>query len=165
MEFRTELTEDELDNLADVTIDKIHSLIKYFDFGEVDIDEFEGDEGELILDLNGDNLNALIGKHGSTLQSFQEIVNILASREIGYRYPVTLDVYGYKSRRRDKIEDIAYSMANKAIQSGNSISLKPMSAYERRIIHIALKDEKTVETYSIGEGKNRHLVIKPIKLV
>lgn len=164
MEFKTELSEEELDHLADVAIEKINSLISYFDIEEVNIDEFEGDEGELILDLNGENLNCLIGKHGSTLQSLQEIVNILVSKEIGYKYPLTIDVYGYKSRRKDKIEDMAYSMANKAIKSGNPISLRPMSAYERRIIHIALKDEKTIETYSIGEGKNRHLVIKPIRI-
>lgn len=69
-----ELTEEELDKVADTAIDALQGILKHFDVGEVTIDEYEGDEGELILDITGDNLAILIGRHGKTLDALQFII-------------------------------------------------------------------------------------------
>ena len=81
--------------------------MKYFNVGEVTIDEYEGDEGELILDITGDDLAVLIGRHGKTLDALQFLISSITSRTVGYRYPIVIDVEGYKGRQRQKLEDIA----------------------------------------------------------
>ena len=82
-------------------------------------------------------------------------------RTIGFRYPVIVDVEGYKSRQREKLESIARSSANRAASQNRSIKLRPMTPYERRIVHICLRDDDRVETASEGEGSARHVVILP----
>lgn len=163
MEFKTEVSDEELDKIADTSIETVREIAQFFELGEIEVSEFEGDEGELILDLDGEDLSVLIGRHGSTIQSFQQMVSLITSIKLGYKYPVTIDVHGYKSRQKNKLEDLAYKMANKALNQNRKVNLRPMSPYERRIIHMVLSDEQDVETYSVGEGKDRHVVIKPIQ--
>ena len=159
----TEISDEELDHIADTAIAALKDILKYFDIGEITIDEYEGDEGELILDITGDDLAVLIGRHGKTLDALQFIVSAITVRSIGYRFPVIVDVEGYKSRQRQKIEALARSSAKKAIAQQRSIKLRPMTPYERRIIHIALRDDPRVNTGSEGEGSARHVVIVPVK--
>ena len=155
------LTEEELDHIADTAIDALQDILKYFDVGEVMIDEYEGDERELILDITGDNLAVLIGRHGKTLDALQFIVSAITTRVLGFRYPVVVDVEGYKNRQRQKIESLARSAASRADQQHKAIKLRPMTPYERRIVHIALRDDDRVETASEGEGSSRHVVVLP----
>lgn len=162
MEFKTDITEEELDKVADETIKTIQEINQFFNLGEIEIDEFEGEDQELILDLNGDDLSILIGKHGKTIQALQQIINTISSKRLGFKYPVSIDVHGYKNRQKDRLEDMAINLANKAINTNKEVHMKPMTPYERRLIHIALKDQDAVTTYSEGEGRNRHLVIKPL---
>lgn len=152
----------DLDEIADVAIDTLQGILSHFDVGEVTIDEYEGDEGELILDITGDDLGVLIGRYGRTLDSLQFLVSTINYRKLGFRYPVVVDVEGYKNRQREKIESIARSSARKAVSQDRDIAMRPMTPYERRIVHITLKDNPDVETESEGEGPNRHVVIKPI---
>lgn len=163
MEFKTEVSDEELDKIADTSIETVREIAQFFELGEIEVSEFEGDEGELILDLDGEDLSVLIGRHGATIQSFQQMVSLITSIKLGYKYPVTIDVHGYKSRQKNKLEDLAYKMANKALNQNRKVNLRPMSPYDRRIIHMILSDEQDVETYSVGEGKDRHVVIKPIQ--
>ena len=154
-----ELTDEDLDRIADTAIGALQDILKYFEVGEVTIDEYEGDEGELILDITGDDLAVLIGRHGKTLDALQFLVSAITVRTIGFRYPVIVDVEGYKSRQREKLESIARSSANRAASQNRSIKLRPMTPYERRIVHICLRDDDRVETASEGEGSARHVVI------
>ena len=156
-----EITDEELDSIADTVIDVLQSILSYFDIGEVIIDEYEGDEGELILDIAGKNLAVLIGRHGKTLDALQFIVSAITVRKIGFRYPIVVDVEGYKARQRQKLESIARSAANRASTQNRSIKLRPMTPYERRIIHITLREDDRVETASEGEGIARHVVVIP----
>ena len=110
-----ELTDEDLDRIADTAIGALQDILKYFEVGEVTIDEYEGDEGELILDITGDDLAVLIGRHGKTLDALQFLVSAITVRTIGFRYPVIVDVEGYKSRQREKLESIARSSANRAL--------------------------------------------------
>ena len=109
-----DISEEELDSIADKSITIIQDILKHFNVGEVVIDEYEGDEGELILDITGGDLAVMIGRHGNTLDALQTIFNSIIIRELGFRYPVVIDVEGYKSRQRQKLESIACSSANKA---------------------------------------------------
>ena len=160
-EEKTDITEEELDNIADTAIAALQDILKYFNVGEVTIDEYEGDYGELILDITGEDLAVLIGRHGKTLDALQFLVSAITVRAIGFRYPVVIDVEGYKSRQRDKIESIARSSANRAASQHRSVKMRPMTPYERRIVHIALRDDDRVDTASEGEGSARHVVIIP----
>ena len=161
VEEPVDLTDEELDRIADTAIAALQDILKYFNVGEVTIDEYERDEGELILDITGDDLAVLIGRHGKTLDALQFLVSAITVRTIGYRYPVVVDIEGYKGRQRQKLESIARSSANRAASQNRSIKLRPMTPYERRIVHITLRDDDRVETASEGEGSARHVVILP----
>ncbi len=156
------LTDAEIDEIADTAISVIQDILKHFDIGDVSIDEYEGDDGELIFDVVGDDLAVLIGRHGKTLDALQFLVSAITVKKIGFRFPVVIDVEGYKGRQRQKLESIARSAANRAATQGRNIKLRPMTPYERRIIHIALRDDKRVETASEGEGSARHVVVLPL---
>ena len=160
-EDQIEVTEEELDAIADTAIAALQDILKYFNVGEVTIDEYEGDEGELILDITGYDLAILIGRHGRTLDALQFVVSTITVRSMGFRYPVIVDVEGYKSRQREKLESIARSTANKAASQHRSVKMRPMTPYERRIVHIALRDDDRVDTASEGEGSARHVVVVP----
>lgn len=157
-----EITEEELDYIADTAIAALQGILKYFNVGEITIDEYEGDDGELILDITGDDLAVLIGRHGKTLDALQFLVSAITVRTIGFRYPIVVDVEGYKSRQRQKLESIARSSANRAASQHRSVKLRPMTPYERRLVHIALRDDERVETASEGEGSARHVVVIPL---
>lgn len=156
------VTDEMLDTIADTAISTLQEILQHFHVGEVTIDEYEGDEGELILDITGDNLAILIGRHGRTLDALQFLVSSITIRTIGYHYPVVIDVEGYKSRQRQKLESIARSSASRAVSQHRRMKLRPMTPYERRIIHITLRDNPDVETVSEGEGPARHVVIVPL---
>lgn len=154
-----ELTDDELDTIADVAISVVRSILSHFDADDSPIDEYEGDEGELILDITAPDLAVLIGRHGRTLESLQTLVSLLVSRKLGFRYPVSVDVEGYKSRRHDKVISMAKSAASRAVSQGRTVNLPPMSAYERRLVHIALREDDRIDTHSEGVDLERRVVI------
>lgn len=157
------LSDEELDFVADTAISALKDILKYFNVGEVTIDEYEGDDGELILDITGDDLAVLIGRHGRTLDALQFLISVITVRIIGFRYPIVVDVEGYKSRQRQKLESLARSSAKKVAATHRSVKLRPMTPYERRIIHVALRDDTRVETASEGEGSERHVVVVPVQ--
>ena len=154
-----ELTDEELDTIADVAISILRSILLHFDAANSPIDEYEGDEGELILDVTAPDLAVLIGRHGRTLDALQVMFSLLVSRKLGFRYPVVVDVEGYKRRRQDKVASMAQSAAERAIRTHKSVSLPPMNAYERRLVHIALRGNDAVDTHSEGSDPDRHVVI------
>jgi len=156
-----EFSDEDLDHIADAAIDVIKMILSYFNLGNVSIDEYEGEESEIILDIVGDgDLASLIGRHGKTLDAFQLLVTSIVYKQIGFRYPITIDIEGYKNRRRGKLESLAKSSAARAIRQHADVRLRPMSAYERRIIHMCLKENNQVETVSEGAEPDRYIVIQ-----
>ena len=156
------LSDEDLDTIADLSISVLRSMLGYFGAEGSPIDEYEGDDGELILDVTAPDLAVLIGRHGSTLEAFQTLSSLLVSKRLGFRYPVVVDIEGYKSRRHDKVTSMAKSAAARAVRQHGSVSLPPMNAYERRLVHIALRDNVNVETHSEGIDPDRHVVISVI---
>lgn len=155
------LSEDELDEVADTAINVLQDILKYFKLGEVTIDEYEGEEGELILDITGEDLAILIGRHGRNLEALQFLVTAVTVKKLGFRYPIVIDVEGYKNRQKQKLEAIANSAAVRAAKENRSIKLRPMTPYERRIVHITLRNNADVITASEGEGSARRVVVIP----
>jgi spoIIIJ-associated protein len=108
-------------------------------------------------------MGLLIGRRGETLRSLQFMVNLLVSRKVQKWPQIVVDVGNYRQRRQESLEGLARRMAERVRQSGRPITLEPMGAYERRIVHLALRSDSTVYTQSAGEGENRKVVIYPAK--
>lgn len=158
-----ELSDAELDTIADIAITHIRELLAFFGEERVTVDEYEGDEGELILDISGGDLAVLIGRHGRTLDALQMIVSSFMSNKLHFHFPIVIDVEGYKSRRKEKIESLAHSAAARAVRQHGSVKMAPMNAYERRIVHLALLDSLEVTTHSEGEDPDRRVVVTYVR--
>ena len=112
-----------------------------------------------VIDITGDDLGLLIGRRGDTLLSMQYLVNLIVQRRFPDRPGVNIDVEHYRHRREEQVMALAQRMADRVRETGSPITLEPMSAAERRLIHIALADDPELETNSVGEGENRKVVI------
>ena len=112
-----------------------------------------------VIDISGDDLGMLIGRRGESLMAFQYVVNLVMTRRFPGRGSVTIDVEQYRRRREDQLVSLAERMAERVRDIGEPITLEPMSAAERRLVHLALVDDPEVETNSVGEGDSRKVVI------
>ena len=156
------LTDEETDKVADLAVDYLKKILAFFGETESSIDEYDGDEGELILDVNGGDLAVLIGRHGRTLDALQMVLTSLMSSRIKFYYPIVVDIESYKTRRKKKLETIALSAAERARKQGR-VALAPMDAYERRIVHMTLLGNESVTTHSEGEDPNRRVVVTAVR--
>lgn len=160
-EAGAELTEEETDKVADVAVEYLRELLGFFGETSCSIDEYDGDNGELILDVNGGDLAVLIGRHGRTLDALQMVLSSLMSSTLKFYYPIVVDIESYKSRRKSKVQGLARAAAAKARKQGR-VAMAPMNAYERRLVHLALHDDDSVTTHSEGEDPNRRVVITAV---
>lgn len=111
------------------------------------------------LNLKGDDLGILIGKHGQTLDALQYLTNLAANREGRERIRFVIDVEDYRKRRADTLEQLALRLADRVKRSGDRVVLEPMTPHERKIIHMSLQEDLRIETYSEGEEPYRRVVI------
>ena len=114
-----------------------------------------------VLDVEGEDLGLLIGRRGSTLAALQYVVNLMVNRKLGSRALVSVDVEHYHRRREESLHGLAQRMADRVRQTGRPITLEPMPAAERRIVHLTLADDPGVTTGSVGSGDTRKVVIHP----
>jgi spoIIIJ-associated protein len=121
--------------------------------------EILSDEIPLDLDIKGDDLGILIGRRGQTLASLEYIIKLMVVGRLKAWIPLTIDVAGYKKRRRDSLQRLALYLAEQVKSRGRAITMEPMPADERRIVHLTLADNPDVTTQSMGEGENRKVVI------
>ncbi len=125
--------------------------------------EVEEDEETITVTCTGADLGMLIGRHGQTIDSIQYLLNaILYRRGEDGRKEVVVDAAGYRARRRATLESLAVRSAERAVNSGKEIELDPMTAVERKIIHLRLKGFEGVETESEGTEPNRYVVVLPL---
>lgn len=113
--------------------------------------------------LTGEKIALLIGKRGQTLNSLQYLTQLVVNRDSQQFLNVLLDAEDYRKRRNDTLIHLAERLAQKAIKTGQNVALEPMPAYERKVIHTALAENKQIKTYSSGNDPHRHLVISPLK--
>jgi spoIIIJ-associated protein len=156
------LSDEDLDLIADTSIEVLRTLLGFFGADGATIDEYDGGDGELIFDVSNADLALLIGRHGKTLESLQYIFSAIVHNKLGFKFPVVVDIESYKSRRRAKLEAIAKSGAARAIQRKQEIRLHPMKSYERKVVHLTLRNNKNVVTHSEGQEPNRCVVIVPV---
>jgi len=117
----------------------------------------------LNVDLKGEDIGFLIGYRGETLYSFQNIISAIASKGLETRVRLILDIEGYKAKREKTLEDLAEKIAKTVVKTRRDVTLEPMQAYERKIIHSKLQNNSKVTTKSIGEEPRRRVVITLIK--
>lgn len=121
----------------------------------------EQDEA-LVATLVGPDLGVVIGRHGQMIDALQVVANALAHHRLGDDRPrIVIDAAGYRARRAEALEEIARRAAERAVSSGVSVSLEPMSSVERRLVHEVLKDDAAVETASEGAEPHRYVVVVP----
>jgi len=123
----------------------------------------EDDEADapITFDIKGDDLGILIGRSGRTLSCLQYMVRLIVAHQTETWLPIIIDVEGYKQRRYEILQALAWRVAEQVKAKEAPFTLKPMPAYERRIIHLSLADHSDVTTESIGEGEARRVVISP----
>ena len=147
----------------------VETLQKLLSMMDIDADvavrapETPGDgigRSRAVLDVTGEDLGVLIGRRGGTMASLQYIVNLIVSKRHKIDAPFVVDVEGYRRRREESLRDLAFRIAERVRTTGRSITLEPMPANERRIIHLALAKDPTVGTTSVGEGESRKVAIR-----
>ena len=116
------------------------------------------EKGRYKVYLEGENLGALIGRRGETLDAIQQLTSYSVNRT-GGRVRVQLDAEGYREKREQSLQHLARKVANKVVKYRRSVTLEPMNAYERHVIHTALQDVAGVTTYSTGVDPNRRVIV------
>jgi spoIIIJ-associated protein len=113
----------------------------------------------MLIEIHGDDLSVLIGRRAETLNALQYLLALIISKEAGRWVQVTVDVEGYRARRERQLRQLARRMAEQAVRTGKRQILEPMSASERRIIHLELREHSDVKTESLGDEPNRKVSI------
>jgi spoIIIJ-associated protein len=121
----------------------------------------EGEDPPIVLNITGEDLGILIGRRGETLRALQYLVRLMVSHRLKHWTNLVVDVENYLIRRRRSLESLANRVADQAVRAGRVQALEPMPAYERRLVHIALRKNPKVTTESIGEGERRKVTIVP----
>lgn len=140
-------------------LDKMH-LDASVSSGFSDPDDMSGHRVPMI-DIAGDDLGILIGPRGGTLEALQFVTRLMVAHQLHRRANHVIDVEGYREKRQQALARLAERMADKTRQRQQPVTLEPMSPYERRIIHMALRDAPDVYTESTGEGDRRRVRIYP----
>ena len=125
--------------------------------------EIRGHQEDLICDIEVDNdSNFLIGQYGTNLRDLQHIARLIVRKKIDEKVRFTLDINSYCQQRNQLVAEQAKLAAQQAIEKERAIIMRPMSAYERRIVHLELANNEHITTDSIGEGGSRKVIIKPV---
>jgi len=140
----------DVEEFVKVFINKFNNEIKY---------EVKIEENTIIVDINGDSCGSLIGYRGETLNALQTILSSIANKRVKERIKLVLDIEGYRAKREKILEELAEKVSKTVLKNGKNVTLEPMSAYERKVIHNKLQNHPKIETYSIGEGEHRRVVI------
>lgn len=114
---------------------------------------------DLFLDIMGDKEGILIGKHGRTLDSLQFLFNRMVNKQLKEGVKIYIDVNGYKAKRTDSLTKMAARLGEKVKRDGKSLTIGPLNSHDRRIIHLALKEDPTLDTESLGEGEMKRIRI------
>ena len=121
---------------------------------EVKIEKFD-----LLVNIDGENVNHLIGYRGDTINAIQVLISSIANKKSSAKIKVFVDVAGYKEKRVKTLEELAEKISKTVVRTGKSITLEPMTAYERKIIHTKLQQNSKVKTFSKGEEPHRRIVV------
>lgn len=157
------------DDLSDMAMDMLGRMVSLMGY-DVEITatwrdpDLGDDERGLMLDVSGDDLGALIGRHGETLSSLQYLLRLMVNQKVRAWCNIVVDVASYKSRRAEQLIQLANRVAEQVAENGRSQSLEPMPSNERRIVHLTLRDHEEVYTESTGDSDRRKVHVVPKSL-
>lgn len=119
----------------------------------------EGEDGQILIDVRGEDMGAVIGRRGDTLDAIQYLTSLTVNRGKEEHIRVAIDTEGYRAKREESLQRLARKMAGKVLKYRKNMTLEPMNPYERRIIHATLQEYQGVTTYSTGTEPNRRVVV------
>ena len=154
-ERKVNKNEDEINKAVEQIEEFLNKFLKEGITYKTEIKEYE-----IYVDIQGEDVNHLIGYRGENINAFQTIISSIANKNSTAKIRVYLDIAGYRGRREKTLEDLAEKIARTVVRTGKPVTLEPMTAYERKIIHTKLQTHSKVETISKGEEPYRKVVIK-----
>jgi spoIIIJ-associated protein len=144
---------------GDIAADYLEQLLDIVDFdGDIDLD-VENDRA--VVSIEGEDLGALVGPRGETLDALQELTRLAVAQKTGTRSRLMLDVGGHRAQRRQQLQELAVSTAAKVTADGESVRLSPMNPFERKVVHDAIAGIDGVHSESEGEEPSRRVVVLP----
>ncbi|MBU2579661.1 KH domain-containing protein [Patescibacteria group bacterium] len=147
-------------NTNNIIKETVEELLRKMSFeGEVDIDSFNKDD--VLANIQTKQAGYLIGQSGANLDALQFLARIVVNKRNEEPIHFILDVNSYRKSRIESLRDLANNIAQKTLSDQVSVTLRPMPAYERRIIHLVLAENLDISTESVGEGAERRIVVKP----
>jgi spoIIIJ-associated protein len=146
--------------LNEIVSEVIESLIKEIPDSTFTLNSHL-EEDALFVEINGENIGCLIGRHGSILKSIEFLLNRIA-KSSSKEYSINLDVNGYWKNRKSFLYELSDKLAEKCINYRKKIEFLPLPSHERKVIHVYLSERSDLKVYSVGIGKNRHIVIEPL---
>lgn len=146
-------------DIVEKTKEYLAALFKAMDIETEVTINFDEENNNMNINLEGSEMGILIGKRGQTLDALQYLISLFVNKESESYIRVKLDTENYRARRKDTLENLAKNIAFKVKRSRRSVTLEPMNPYERRIIHSALQNDKYVATRSEGEEPYRKVVV------
>ncbi|PIP26407.1 MAG: hypothetical protein CO140_02165 [Candidatus Moranbacteria bacterium CG_4_9_14_3_um_filter_40_7] len=158
--------------MEELKIDEIKALMKEviekmgFSCQEIEINQQKNQEEEMfVVNIKTPDSSFLIGQYGANLQSLQHLMRVLTRKKIQERIKFILDINSYRKEKNDAVVRLAKEAAEQALRGKRAIVMRPMSPYERRLIHMEFSENDQIKTESIGEGEERKVVIKPLNLL
>lgn len=152
--------EDDAEEADDPIADLLYEIVTRMGFKDADI-EWEEWPDHVRYYIEGKDLGALIGRHGSTLEALQYIVGVINSHRSLVEHMIIVDIEGYRERREGSLRRLAKRSAELAVREGREVALDPMPSSDRRTIHMALKSDPLVDTESEGDEPERFVVVIP----
>ncbi len=153
--------EEKIKNIIEETADYV--LKKMGIDGKISVIKAEEGNDNLICNIKiGDDSNLVIGQNGENLRELQHIIRLLVRKKSESIVRFIIDVNSYRKEKNNSVVWLAKNMADRAVNKKRSVALRPMSAYERRIVHMTLAENENVKTESTGEGDDRKIIIKPV---
>lgn len=154
---KKEIKEEDVNNAKHAIDAFLSRFLK--EISEKIIYDIEIKDNTIYVTINGENSTKLIGYRGESMNALQVILSTIANKGKESNIKVILDIGNYKDVRKKTLEDLAEKVAKTVNKTGKSVTLEPMTAYERKIIHTKLQDSNIIKTYSIGENDKRRVVI------
>jgi spoIIIJ-associated protein len=155
----------EQENVEQEIVAIVEGLISKMGFvSSIEMKKAEEDEDVIICNIKTEDSSFLIGQYGLNLQSLQHIARVIIRKKIIQPVNFILDVNSYRQEKKDSVVRLARNLAEEVIGGKSEIVMRPMTAYERRIVHIELSKNDRIKTESIGEGESRRIVIKLIEI-
>jgi spoIIIJ-associated protein len=149
------------DKKSELITETAEELLGKIGLESADVQVEEDKEGAIKISIQTEQPGLLIGAHARRLQALQLVLRMIIANKLKEWQPVLVDVNGYRQEREVKLQQMAEEAAQRALQLKREILLPPMSAYDRRVVHLALAEVSEVKTESVGEGEERRVVVKP----